>query len=151
MPLTNLTPATLLALGRRAALVSVGRLDQLARRADPSDRALLQLLADRTAEERAVLEAFPAAGTEEAARLDPAQEERLLREHLPSAKQSLGEGWLGRDVALYFTETLCQESALFYRALAELARTDPARIVFERVARVEERQLDRLRTVLLTG
>ncbi len=142
-----------LALCERAEAACVERFREIAGRSDPSDKPLLGLIRDLVAEEEGHLADIRRFSEKVPAppgwRLDEELLARLIRLRFPSFGRVFGEGFLSRDVALYFAECLEMESSRFYRALADGAPDGESRDFFRRVAEGEESHLKCLQTTLL--
>lgn len=129
------------------------RFDQIARAADPSDKALRDLLTRMAGEAHAQVdqlqEEWSSADDSKAPDVDGFRQ--MLREAFTSLTKSFGEGWLHRDVALFFAESLEEEASRFYRTLAEHARESRIRTLFHELSRRESGKLRFLREVVLQG
>lgn len=155
MTLEELSLGGLLAICRRAEEMCLRRLERIRQWSDPEDGPLHDLLQDLVAEERNHLGAIE----EYEARVrgngdspvDPAQAERLLGGRLPSLSKRFGEGFLDRDLALFFAESLEEETSRFYRAVKEHAHDGESRSFFLNMAERDRCSLDHLRSVVLNG
>ena len=67
---------------------------------------------------------------------------------VPKLKVDIGEGWLDRDVALYFVERITSEMASFYRATWEAA-PEGRRDSLREMAEMREIWIERFKTVIL--
>jgi hypothetical protein len=155
MTLEELSLGGLLALSRQAEELCLHRLERIREWSDPEDGPLHELLEDLVAEERnhlGAIEEYEIRAAEEGIPpVDPAQAERLLRSRLPSLGRRFGEGFLDRDLALFFAESLEEEASRFYRALKEHARDGESRSFFLNMAERDRCSLDHLRSVVLNG
>ena len=151
----NLDTCELLALGRRAFEMGARRLDQIASAADPRDEALRGILRKmsldsdlRAAEVEQRENVLP-----EECRLaaSPEQAVALIRESLPSLGKSFGEGFLSRDAALFFAESLEEETCRLCRVLAQHSREWSLSRLFSELADREQTNLQYLRDVVLQG
>ena len=137
-------------LAMEAAKQLVGRLQKLLRQSDPGDAALQNLLDGLTREHQAdlglldgcrSLDGIPSA--------EPSGVTTALSKAFPSFPGRFGEGWLDRDVALYFAESLEEEASRFYRTLAECMSDTNARLTLDEQSWRAGGRLAKLRTVLL--
>lgn len=119
----NLSSSESAELCRLASEACSRRLDQIAEASDPSDHALQDLLRKMALEARAqTLDSWhrleePMPGGE--GRLCREGLREFLRGYFLSLSWGMGEGTMGRDVALFFAESLKEEASRFYRVLAE--------------------------------
>jgi rubrerythrin len=119
--LKELSSADLARVCRQAGQECSFRYGQISRAADPSDRALQDLLmrmARETQLQADAIEGEAAAGSS----LSSVQIRETLRTELPSLTKGFGEGVLHRDIALFYAESLEEEASRFYRTLAGHAR-----------------------------
>ncbi len=152
---SDLALPDMLSLCRLAQHLSLRFLERISRSSESRDSALQKVLADigaqvreqaRTLEDH---ESVPSAAG--ASRLERAQGENLLRGYLSSLFRRLGEGTLHRDIAMFFAESLKEESFGFYRALAEHAPDWGTRNVLVGLSEQEGSALRQLREVVLQG
>ena len=151
----DLDTTELLAVGRRALELEARRLDQIAAAADATDQPLRELL------HKMALESELRAAEverEENVRPDdsrlastPEQGFRLIQGYLTSLTKSFGEGPLPRDAALFFAESLEEETSRLCRVLAEHAREWPVNRLFVELSERERKNVRYLREVVLAG
>lgn len=146
MELDKLSTHELSMLAREAGEECHARFSQIAQASDPGDHALQELLVKMARE--AYLQAqsfdkfeFQVPSPEEGV-LTFDEMRKAIRKALPSLSKGFGEGTLHRDIALFFAESLEEEAARFYRALAGHAREWQAR---ERLFDLSERERGKLR------
>jgi rubrerythrin len=120
LDLKELSSADLARVCRQAGEECSFRYGQIARAADPSDRALQDLLMRMARETQLQADAFE--GESAAGSLSSVQIRETLRTELPSLTKGFGEGVLHRDIALFYAESLEEEASRFYRTLAGHAR-----------------------------
>lgn len=152
---SDLDSGELLALGRRALELEARRLREIAAGADPVDQPLRELLQNMALESElraAEVEREENVRPEES-RLacSPEQGLRLISGYLKSLTKSFGEGPLLRDAALFFAESLEEETSRLYRVLAEHAREWSINRLFVELAERERNNVHYLREVVLTG
>jgi hypothetical protein len=151
----DLASAELLALGRRALELESRRLDEIAAASDPGDRPLRELLhkmaleselraSEVEREENIRPEDAPLATSPDLAM-------KLISGYLKSLTKSFGEGPLLRDAALFFAESLEEETSRLCRVLAQHAREWPINRLFIDLAERERHNVDYLREVVLAG
>ncbi len=81
----------------------------------------------------------------------PEQAVALIHGYLSSLGRSFGEGSLSRDEALFFAESLEEETSRLCRVLAQHSREWPISRLFSDLADQEQRNLRFLREVVLQG
>ncbi len=151
----DLDTCELLALGRRAFEMGARRLDQIAGAADPRDEALRGILRKRALDfdlRAAEVEQRENVLPEEC-RLaaSPEQAVTMIRGYLSSLGKGFGEGPLSRDNALFFAESMEEETGRLCRVLAQHAREWPVSRLFSDLADQEQKSLRFLRDVVLQG
>jgi hypothetical protein len=124
----------------QAEELCLDRIREILLQVDPADAPLRRLLED--VESRGQLQMEALRPLEGRAELD-------VETYFPSLGDSLGEGRLSRDSALYYVERLKEEAWRFFRDLARLATDAGAREAFTRAALDEIGQVARLREVIL--
>jgi hypothetical protein len=153
MDLDELNAAEKYQLAMAATLASVDRLKKLVRWSDPHDEALhafLQsLLRDEERRADALEQSREGRGLLGPSRLRHADIERLLKGFFPSFHKRVGEGPIDRERGMYLAECLEEESARFYRGLAERSADDFSRKLFVRLEREDDSFLRLVRDVLL--
>jgi rubrerythrin len=140
-----------LSLCRRAATAGVRRLRLLRQRADPRDVPLVELfdaLAREMERHLADIGRFYD-HLDGAAVNDGADLDRVVAEYFPSLSKGTGEARIDRETGSYWVECLEEESARFYRALAEQAPDERSRAFFDQSVAAQESHLDFIRHVLL--
>ena len=151
--LEGLSLGELLDLATVAGELYVNRLVEIAGSTDPTDRRVQELLDEMTADAKRQVEAVRLYASHvklpSAWRLDPGERNRVLWKRFPSARKRFGEGRLNREQALYFAETLQEESYRFHRALAEEAPNFLTKSFFENQGERCACSVDHLRTVVL--
>jgi rubrerythrin len=149
----DLKTCELLALGRRALEMGAGRLTQLAQAVSPDDqplRALLREMAlDSELRAHEVEQHENVIPEESELAAAPEQALSLIQGYLTSIPKRLGEGPLSRDAALFFAESLEEETSRLCRVLAEHAREWPVIRLFSELAVREQKNLHYLREVVL--
>jgi hypothetical protein len=140
-----------LALAATAACVD--RLKKLTRWSDPHDAALHAFLQSLLQNEERRFDELERAGIRRdrsgPGRLSQADRRRMLKEFFPSFYKPFGEGPMDREREMYLAECLEEESARFYREMADHA-TDPANEdLFLRLEREDDSFLQLVRDVLL--
>jgi len=152
---SDLESADLLALGRRALELEARRLEAIAAAADPFDRPLRELLHKMALESE-----FRASEVEREENIRPddsrlgcssEQGLRLISSYLKSLTKSFGEGPLLRDAALFFAESLEEETSRLCRVLAEHAREWSINRLFVELSDRERKNVHYLREVVLAG
>jgi rubrerythrin len=149
----ELKTCELLALGRRALEMGARRFEQLASAVSPDDQHLKDLL-----RKMALDSDLRAAEVEQQENVHPddcqlptAPEEalKLIQGYLTSLPKHLGEGYLTRDAALFFAESLEEETSRLFRVLAEHAREWPVNRLFSELAAGEQSNVHYLRDIVL--
>jgi hypothetical protein len=145
----------LLAVGRRAFELEARRLGEIAAASESTDQPLRDLLyrmaqeCELFAAEIDRLEASRPAGAD--VRSLPANGQQLIRGYLRTLTKSFGEGPLFRDAALFFAESLEEETSRLCRVLAEHARVWAVNRLFVDLAEREGKNVHFLREVVLAG
>jgi len=152
MDFVDLGTCDLLALGRRALEMGARRLTQIARGSAPDDqplRALLEKMALESELRADEIEQYENRLPEDsrlAAKADHAV--KLIEEYLSSLRKRFGEGPLTRDTALFFAESLEEETSRFCKVLAAHAREWPVNRLFIDLAEREQKDMHFLREVV---
>jgi hypothetical protein len=156
LELKELSTHELSHLCREAGEVRVRRFTQIAEAADPTDRPLQELLAQmaqmpKVAElpARAVPDGEERQSPESLPFRKRGELMELLRSYLTSLSKGFGEGRLHRDIALFLAESLEEEAARLYRALAEHAPERRTRALLLDLSECERGNLRFLREVVL--
>ncbi len=149
----ELTATDRLDLALAATVACVERLEKLVRWSDPRDGALHAFLASLLRNEERRLDELERVGVSRessgAHRLHHADLRRLLENHFPSFYKRAGEGPFDRERGMYLAECLEEESARFYRKMADRATDAASKEIFLRLEREDDSFLRLVRDVLL--
>jgi len=149
----DLRTCELLALGRRALEMGARQFEKLASAVSPDDQPLRDLL-----RKMALDSDLRAAQVEQQENLHPEESllstvpeeaQTLIHGYLTSLSKHLGEGYLTRDAALFFSESLEEETSRLFRVLAERAREWPVNRLFSELAAGEQKNVHYLRDIVL--
>jgi hypothetical protein len=137
-----------------AATVScVDRLNKLTRWSDPRDAALHAFLESLLKNEERRVDELERVGIRRdrpgPGRLSHAELRRLMKKFFPSFYRPFGEGPMDRERGMYLAECLEEESARFYREMADHATDQATKELFLRLEREDDSCLQLVRDVLL--
>jgi hypothetical protein len=140
-------------LALAATMACVDQLKKLMRWSDPHDPALPAFLESLVQNEERRLDELERAGIRRGrsvpGRLRHADLRRLLEKFFPSFSRSFGEGPMDRERGMYLAECLEEESANFYRQLANQTIDPAAKELFLRLEREDDSFLQHVRDALL--
>lgn len=140
-------------LALAATVACVDQLKKLVRWSDRRDEALQAFLESLLRNEERRLDELERVGVRRGRsgipRLHHADLRRMLEAYFPSFYRSPGEGPIDRERGMYLAECLEEESARFYRKMAECASDPASKDLFRRLEREDDSFLQLVRDVLL--
>jgi hypothetical protein len=149
----KLTVSDRLDLALAATVACIDRLEKLIRWSDPRDEGLQAFLSSLLLNEERRLDELERVGVRREPsgghRLHHADLRRLLEKYFPSFYKSTGELPIDRERGMYLAECLEEESARFYRKMADRAPDSASTELFLRLEREDDSFLWLVRDVLL--